>query len=214
MAGEKDRLPAGITLQIPKDPSVKRFEWPAGVRRFSYRTNNIVPWHADSVQIAFNVIDPAQKDWLPNPSGTMPGFIGYKDTDYEYCLAKVADKFGGGCEIWRDNVPGMPHKSFIPRQGKSPCDGPVKGGKLVVLQGPTTRIVECAIPWTEIPDVKKKCDAGETTKFSFRVNDDKEKSRCMELARDRSVSKTNNFNTYRPDGGEHWANEIEFAFEK
>ena len=165
------------------------------------------------MQIAFNVIDPAEKDWIPNPPGTMPGYIGYKDTDYEYCLNKVADKFGGGTEIWRDNVPGMPHKHFVPRQGKSPLDGPVKDGKLVVVQGATTRIVECAIPWTEIPEVKKKCDAGQTIKFSFRVNDDKGNN-CMELARDRSVSKQNHFFTFRPDDAEHWANEIEFGFEK
>ena len=76
------------------------------------------------------------------------------------------------------------------------------------------RIVEAAIPWTEIPGVKKRLDAGETIKFSFRVNDNVERSRCMELARERSVSKTNNFQTFRPDGGEHWANEVELGFEK
>ena len=193
--------------------ALEELVWPQGVRRFSFRKDPIHPWHGDTLQIAFNVIDPGRKDWLVCPPGTMPGYIGYKDTDYEYCLYNVAEKFGGGTEIWRDNVPGMPHKHFVPRQGKSPFDGPVKDGKLVVLQGPTTRIVECAIPWTEIPEVRKKRDAGEPVKFTFRVNDGKGNA-CMELARDRSVSKPNPSFTFRPDYKEHWANELEFGFEK
>lgn len=191
---------------------LEELTWPPGVRRYTYRMRPTPPWAGDSVQIAFNVIDAPQKDWLSNPPGTMFGYTTYKDTDYEYCLNKVADKFGGGTEIWRDNVPGMPPKHFTPRQGKSALDGPAKDGKLVVVQGPATRIVECAIPWTEIPEVKKRCDAGETIKFGFRVNDNKGNS-GMELARERSVSKLNHM-TFRPDYAEHWSNEIEFAFEK
>jgi hypothetical protein len=60
--------------------------------------------------------------------------------------------------------------------------------------------------------VKKRLDAGETIKFDFRINDNATAG-CMELARDRSVSKTNPF-TFHPGWVEHWANELEFSFQK
>jgi hypothetical protein len=187
------------------------FNWPDGVRRYSYRMRPILPWAGDTVQIAFNAI-PEKKDWLPFFPGTLPGYTGYQDSDYEYTLLKVADANGGGTEIWRTFVPGMPRKHFYPRQGASPFDGPVKDGKLAIVQTPAQRVVECAIPWSEIPEVKKRLDSGATVKFSFRVNDDKS-SNCLELAKDRSVSK-NNYLAFHPDWSEHWANELEFSFEK
>lgn len=207
--GPKRDLKKGDPVQL------EELAWPGGVRRYSYRKNPILPSgnapSFDNVQIAFNVLDQDKKPWLTNPPGTMPGYIGYKDTDYEYALNKVAEKFGGGTEIWRLEVPGMPRKNFYPRQPKSPLDGPVKDGKLVVVQDPTTRVVECAIPWTEIPDVKKKLDAGEPVKFSFRVNDDKDGG-CLELSKNRSIAKRNA--SFHADWIEHWANELEFGFEK
>ena len=105
----------------------------------------------------------------------------------------------------------MPHKHFYPRQPKAPGEGPVKEGKLVIMRDGATRITECAIPWTELPDVKKRLDAGQTVKFSFRVNDNSNVG-CMELARGRSVSKRGG--SFHSDWLEHWANEIEFGFEK
>jgi hypothetical protein len=168
------------------------------------------PGH-DNVQIAFNVIDSADKDWYPTSPGTMPGFITYRDTDYEYALNPVAEKYGGGVEIWRLNVPGMPLKHHYPRQGKSPVDGPVKDGRLSIKREGNTRLVECAIPWSEIPHVKKRMDAGQNIKFSFRINDNSNVG-CMELSRDRSVARRNN--SFHADWLEHWANEIEFGFEK
>jgi len=45
----------------------------------------------------------------------------------------------------------------------------------------------------------------------FRVNDNDGPS--MELAGERSVSKKNSY-TFHPDWVEHWANEVEFSFEK
>jgi hypothetical protein len=107
----------------------------------------------------------------------------------------------------------MPRKHFFPRQPKSPYDGPVKNGKLVTVRKGNTLFTECAIPWSEIPDVKKLIDKGGKIKFSARINDDGAGAACMELARDRSVSKVN-ARAFHPDWKEHWANELEFGVEK
>ncbi|HEY3330186.1 MAG TPA: hypothetical protein VGK19_09220 [Capsulimonadaceae bacterium] len=80
----------------------------------------------------------------------------------------------------------MPRKHFYPRQPKSKFDGAVDG-KLVVTRDGNTRVVEASIPWTEIPEVKKRPAAGKTIKFTFRVNDDKS-SGTVDLSRNRSVS--------------------------
>lgn len=189
--------------------------WPAGVRRYSYRRDpelpsGNTPAH-DNVQIAFNVLPQSEKPWYPHPPGVMFGFTHYKDTDYEYALNPVAPQYGGGTEIWRMAAPGMPHKHFYPRQPKSPRDGPVSDGKLVVTRDGNTRLVEASIPWTELPDVKKRLDARQTVKFSFRVNDDKGTG-TMELSRGRSVAKRNG--SFHSDWIEHWANEIEFGWGK
>jgi hypothetical protein len=205
-----------VKIDVPKKLERKEYRWPAGVRRFSYRTwpdlpaGNFRP-QFDNVQIAFNAIPLGEDGQLPNPPGTMPRFTGYKCTDYEYALNAVAQRYGGGTEIWRMLVPGMPRKHFYPHQPKSPFDGPVKSGRLAIRHEGNTRIVECAIPWTELPDVKNRLDAGQTVKLSFRVNDDQARG-CMELARERSVSKRNSA-AFHVDWTEHWANEVEFAFE-
>jgi len=189
--------------------------WPAGVRRYSYRKNPDLPSgnfpDHDNVQMAFNVIPMDQKPWYPNPPGTMPRFICYWDTDYEYALNKVAAKYGGGTEIWRLLVPGMPRKHFYPRQPQSPFDGPVKAGRLEMRHEGNTRLVEAALPWPEMPLVKKRLDAGATVKFSFRVDDNQGPG--YELAAGRSVSKVN-FPAFHVDWVQHWANELEFACEK
>jgi hypothetical protein len=197
-------------------PSGRReFRWPEGVRRYSYRKHPVLPAgnapNFDNVQLAFNVLPPDQKTSYPCPPGTMPGYIGYEDTDYEYALNKVAPRYGGGTEIWRLKVPGMPHKHFYPRQPASPFDGPVTDGRLVTLHEGNTRLVEASLPWTELPAVKQALDAGRTIKFSFRVNDNAGGG-CLELSRNRSVAKRNG--SFHVDWAEHWANELEFAFER
>ena len=195
--------------------TLQELRWPAGVRRYSYRKNpelpsGNAPGH-DNVQIAFNVLPPDKKAWYAHPPGVMPGFTSYADTDYEYALNQVAPQYGGGTEIWRLAYPGMPHKHFYPRQPASPLDGPAHGGKLVMTRDANTRIVECAIPWSEIPEVKKCLDAGRPIKFSFRVNDNAGGG-TMELSRGRSVAKRNP--SFHVDWAEHWANELEFGWGK
>ena len=212
-----------VRLQKPQIAPVKSEDtdapqalaWPVGVRRYSYRKTpelpaGNAPAH-DNVQIAFNVLPQAEKPWYTHPPGVMAGFTNYKDTDYEYALNLVAPQYGGGTEIWRLAYPGMPSKHFYPRQPPSPLDGPVASGRLVMTRDATTRIVECSIPWSEIPAVKRCLDAGRPVKFSFRVNDNKGVG-TMELSRGRSAAKRNG--SFHVDWVEHWANELEFGWGK
>ncbi|MFZ4508629.1 MAG: PA14 domain-containing protein [Fimbriimonas sp.] len=188
--------------------------WPEGVRRFSYRKDPDLPssQNNDGIQIAFNVLPDDRKYLKMAPPGTFPKYMAYVCSDYEYALNAVRTDRGGGTEIWRLLAPGMPRKHFYPRQPKAPVDGgPVKAGKLVTRRAGNLRITECFLPWSEIPDVKKSLDAGKTIKFSFRVNDNNGPS--YELAQGRSVSK-HNFLAFHNDWNTHWANEVEFAFER
>jgi hypothetical protein len=214
--GTDPKYPAYAQVSVPEQHDKTTYHWPEGLRHYSYRKNPDMPFgsypNSDNVQIAFNVIPEDQKeDLIPNLPGVQKGFIPYRDTDYEYALNKVADAYGGGTEIWRTRVPGMPPKNFYPRQPASPFDGAVTSGQLSVKQDDTTRIVEAAIPWSEIPLVKKAMDESKPIKFSFRVNDNDGPS--MELPQGRSVSKENNY-SFHPDFVPHWANEVEFSFEK
>lgn len=211
-------LPDDITCKVVDQDDFIELRWPEGIRHFSYRKDPVLPdasmdRPADNIQIAFNVLPIGQDGMEAYPKGTMPRYVGYKCTDYEYALNTVATEYGGGFEIWRMLVPGMPRKHFYPRQPKSHYDGPVKEGQLVTRREGNTLYTECAIPWGEIPDVKKALDKGDKIKFSYRVNDDGARGACMELARKRSVSKKNS-RAFHPDWKEHWANEVEFAFEK
>lgn len=218
MIGLKPCLPTGVSCNIAEYDDLIELKWPEGVRHFSYRKDPVLPdasmdSPADNIQIAFNVLPIGQDGMESHPKGTMPRYTGYKCTDYEYALNTVSPEYGGGFEIWRMLAPGMPRKHFYPRQPKSPYDGPVKEGKLVTRREGNTLYTECAIPWSEIPDVKNALDKNEKIKFSYRVNDDGARGACMELARKRSVSKKNS-RAFHPDWKEHWANEMEFSFEK
>ena len=203
-------------LPDPKfgEATLQELKWPDGVRRFSYRKDPDLPAGAgtDNVQLAFNVLPAADKSWLPFPAGTMPRFMVYEDSDYEFALNEVAPAYGGGSEIWCLQRPGQTRKHYYPRQPKSPKDGgAVLSGKLVMKRDADSRIVECAIPWLEMPEVKKRIDAGQPIKFSFRINDNKGPS--YELAVGRSVSKDNP-RAFHNDWLTHWANEIEFGIGK
>lgn len=188
----------------------KELTWPAGVRRYSYRKNPDLPSGngGHNLQIAFNAIPPERKAMLTHPAGTMPRFMCYQDSDYEFALNKVGEQYGGGTEIFCLAKPGAPRKHFYPRQPKAPVDGgPVKGDAKLVVNGTT---IECALPWSVIPEVKQRLDAGQTVKFSYRVNDG---GGAYELAANRSVSKDNPM-AFHNDWATHWANELEFGWEK
>ncbi|MGI4790997.1 MAG: PA14 domain-containing protein [Janthinobacterium lividum] len=189
--------------------------WPADVRRYSYRKNPDLPAgnfpSHDNIQIAFNVLPTAAKRYYPTVPGTMPGFVSYQDTDYEFALNQVAPQFGGGTEVWRLAAPGIPPKHFYPRQPRSPLEGPVSDAQLVIRRDGDTLIYECAIPWTSMPEAKRLLDAGKTIKFSYRANDNAG-GPTMELSKNRSVAKRNG--SFHVDWVEHWANELEFGSEK
>ncbi len=192
----------------------KPLTWPEGVRRYSYRKNFEIPSgnNHDNVQLAFNALEPGRKAFLEFAPGTMPHFMAYADTDYEFALNPVAPRFGGGTEVWRLLAPGMPRKHFYPRQPKAPNEqGAVTSARLTMRREENTRIVEAAIPWSELAEVKRRLDAGQTVKFSYRVNNND--GPALELAAGRSVSKWNSF-AFHDDWSTHWANEIEFGFEK
>ena len=189
--------------------------WPAGVRRFSYRANPILPCgnapNCDNVQIAFNVLPAEAKSEEPAAPGTYAGFINVNTSDYEYALNTVAQRWGGGTEVVRLRRPDMPRKHFYPRQPASPVDGPAPGAKLVTSHVGVTRIVECSIPWSEFPEVHAAMMSGSPVKFSYRVNDDAGVG-CMELARNRSISKRGA--AFYTEWAEHWENQLSFGWEK
>ena len=207
-------------IQTKTGAEFTALHWPAGVRHYIYRKDPVLPAGngqgvTDNVLIGFNVIpedDAKDKGMYPYPPGTMPHYIDFKDTDYEYALNLVAPQYGGGTEIWRLLTPGMPMKAFYPRQPKSPLEGPVTNGKLVATRVGNMRITEAAIPWSEMPWVKKRLDAGETVKFSYRVNDNDGPE--YELAHDRSVSQQNSLTFHNGWVGNHWSNELQFGFGK
>ena len=184
------------------------------MRRFSYRRNFEIPSDSehDNVQVAFGVFPPGENGMLAHAPGMPLDFQARKCTDYEYVFNSVSPRFGGGTEMWRLLAPGVPRKHFYPRQPKAERDGgPVAGGKLAMRRDGGTRIIEAAIPWSEIPDVRKRLDEGRTIKFSFRTNDNK--GPAMELAAERSVAQIN-VNAFHNYWSSHWSNELEFAFEK
>lgn len=207
-----------VSFEAKDGPRVEH-RWPEGVRRFSYRCRPVLPAGCrspdfDNVQIAFNVLPPEEKGLsasvvrLPGrPAGFIPGSC----TDHEYALNHVAPEHGGGFEVWRLTHPTLPRKHFYPRQPKAPNEGAVEGARMVTAYREGFRITEAAIPWTEMPAVKAAVDAGRTVKFSYRVNHGGG-GPTLELARQRSVSRTSSL-AFHVDWAEHWANELEFAFE-
>ena len=107
-------------------------------------------------------------------------------------------------------MPDAPRKHFYPRQPKAAWEGAVKDGRLAIRSENGVRIVEAAIPWTEMPEVKALMDAGKPVKFSFRAN--RAGGAPVEFARGRSASYRGGM-SFHPDWKPCYANEIEFAFE-
>ena len=204
-------------LAMVKELVKQKLTWPADVRRYSYRRNPRLPSTGqgapfDNILIAFNAVPDEEEDWLTQLPGRPPRFTYYKCSEYEYALNTVAEGYGGGFEVWRLQCPGMPRKHFYPRQPKHPLEGAVTEAKLVTVHEGNTRSTEVAIPWSELPHVKQRLDARRAVKFTFRVNHSSGGG-LMELAHRRSVSR-NNGQAFHVDWQEHWANEVEFAFER
>ncbi|MEZ2443464.1 hypothetical protein AB6805_17190 [Chitinophaga sp. RCC_12] len=218
IVGVPSQLPAGVALSLVNKEVKLPLIWPSGVRHYTYRKNPVTPDNSglgyayDNVLLAFNVLPEGKDGMLAYPPGTMPRYTGYKCTDYEYALNQVSPEYGGGTEIWRLLAPGLNRKHFFPRQPRSEGEGAVRNGKLAVRREGNTLITECAIPWSELPEVKAAIDKGQAIKLSFRVNDNGAPGSCMELAKERSVSKLN-ARAFHPDWKAHWANEVKFRAE-
>ena len=200
-----------------RDGKTIEYRWPEGVRRFSYRRWPLIPSSMpqqlfDNVLIAFNAREPADKDWQTHLPGRFPKFIWYQTSDYEYALNSVAEQYGGGTEIWRLLAPGMPFKHFFPRQPKHPSEGAVGEGELAVRYENGWRMVECAIPWQEIPHVRALRDAGRTVKFNFKVNHDTPSPDLMWSMRRSAAEGISH--SFHPNWIRQWPNELEFGFEK
>jgi hypothetical protein len=199
---------------VNADTPVEELTWPEGVRRYSYRKDPVLPAGNapgfDNIQLAFNVLPEERKKMISVLPGLFQDYMSYQCTDYEWALNKVADTYGGGTEVWRLRRPDMPHKHFYPRTLMSPADGPAPGAKLAVVYEGGWRITEVSIPWREMPEAKARLDAGQTVKFSYRVNDDQGVG-CMELSKRRSVAKRGS--SFMVDWVEHWTNELEFGAE-
>lgn len=198
------------------DRNGKILRWPEGVRRFSYRRWPDLPFGSgsrafDNILIAFNAIPMEEDAWQVKLPERPHRFIWYKCTDYEFALNPVANTYGGGTEMWKLQVPGMPRKHFFPRQPKHPLEGAVEDSQLRIVHEGNTRVTEAAIPWSAIPHVKQRMERGETIKFSYRVNHNNG-GPIMELAYQRSVSKINS-QAFHAEWQEHWANELAFRFE-
>jgi hypothetical protein len=216
MPGQPGQPGAGISATWLDEVKIDEFPWPKEVRRFSYRQDTEVPFGQspgrDNVQLAFNALPLEQDPWVyPSFPGVPDRLAYWHSTDHEFALNPIAPAYGGGFEIWRCLLPGMPIKHFYPRQGASPQDGPVAGGKMVQLHQGSTRIVEAAIPWSEMPAVKAKLDRGEAIKFGFRINHDQ--GRPMDWNTDRSVSSSSGMG-FHPSWNSGWACETEFGWER
>lgn len=214
--GTPSTISSEFNLQTPVKQKLMEHRWPEGVRRFSYRKNPVFPSgqgrdRLDNVQIAFNVIPLGKDGYLDHLPGRMDKFISYRTTDYEYALNKVSGQYGGGTEIWRLIKPGMPVKQYYPRQPKCKNEGAVENGKLAIMDSDKGYVYECAIPWSEIPDVRKALDRGQTIKFSYRVNNNG--GPTMELGQDRSAPEGLS-GSFHPDWVSAKPNEIEFGFER
>ncbi|HEV7299848.1 MAG TPA: hypothetical protein VGN72_10820 [Tepidisphaeraceae bacterium] len=203
-------------IALTKVEAMTEHRWPENVRRFSYRKRPELPSsdgsvRLDNVLIGFNPIPTGEDGWLAHLPGRPPKLTVYKSTDYEYALNKVADEHGGGTEVWRLEVPGMPRKHFYPRQPAHAKDGPVSAARLAIAHDGGTRYVEAAIPWAEIPHVRERMQRSEPLKFSFRVNNDAG-GPDMELSMRRSIAEGMS-RSFHPDWATHWPNELEFGWE-
>ncbi len=207
-----------VAYEVTKDKdgkeTRKEHRWPDGVRHYSYRRGPDLPSgdRTDNIQIAFGVFPPGSNGMYATAPGVMPGFIAGKVTDYEYAFNPVADAWGGGAEIWRLLAPGVPNKHYYPRQPKAARDGgPVKDGKLVMTRDGNTRIVEAALPWTEIPEVKRAFDAGQAVRFTYRANNNG--APALELNAHRSMSRVNTY-ALHDLWSQSWEPQTEFVFER
>ena len=134
------------------------------MRRYSYRKWPAIPSgrDVDNVQIAFNVLPPEKKGWYLYPPGTMPRFMCYKTTDYEYAFNPGGAAIRRGHGDLAAGGAGVPRKHFFPRQPKAAVDGgPVTDGKLAMRRDGNTPHRGGRHPLVGDPRGEELLDAGQ-----------------------------------------------------
>jgi hypothetical protein len=200
---------------VDKNGKRQEFTWPEGVRRFSYRRWPAIPSSmpqrkADNVLLAFNAIPLGQDGLLATLPGRPVKFIAYGSTDYEFAFNKVHADYGGGTEVWRVQVPGLPRKHFFPRQPAHPLEGPAQGARCAIRYVDGLRMVEGFLPWSEIPEVQALRAAGTPVALALRINDSE--GTTVDSNAGRSVGEGTSL-CFHPDWRSGDPNEVAFGWE-
>lgn len=201
---------------VAKDGTRQALTWPAGVRRFSYRRWPATPMSmpqnkADNILLAFNAIPIGEDGLLASLPGRPTKFIAYGSTDYEFAFNLVHDDFGGGTEVWRAQVPGMPRKHFFPRQPAHVLEGPASSATCVIRYENGFRVVEGMLPWSEIPHVQALRSAGTPVALAIRIYDTQ--GPTVDSNAGRSVCEGLS-HCFHPDWRAGDPNEVQFGWER
>ena len=203
------------SLGIQADGKLQELHWPGGVRRFLVSPQSGGARGRGNRERAARVQRAAgRKDRLALASGRHDAQV-HLLQDHRL---RVRAEQGGRPVRRRHRAVAIAARhaaqAFYPRQPKVPAPGidggPVEGGQLFIARDGAVRRVECSLPWSEMPEVKKKLDAREPIKFTFRVSENNGPK--YELNEERSVSKVDTYalhNYWQTS----WAVETEFAFE-
>ena len=161
-----------------------------------------IPFRRDRLQVAFDTTD----DWhdLAADTNSVPyGFHAVPDTDYEYSLYLCDDGKG---EVWRHMAPGVPRIHDFPRQPRGKITtGAVKNAQFVVKRTDTGYVYECAIPRSEISNLKLQ--TGTDFGFVFKIGNSG--GAQPEYAQDKAVCKQNGLTLHpywesSPSAGVRW----------
>ena len=161
-----------------------------------------VPFRRDRLQIAFDTTE----GWhdLPADTNSVPyGFHAVPDTDYEFSLYLCDDGKG---EVWRLLAPGVPRMNDFPRQPRGKITtGAVKDAAFVVTRTDTGYVYECALPKSEISDLKLQ--SGTDFGFVFKIGNTG--GAQPEYGQDKAVCKQNGLTLHpywetSPSAGVRW----------
>jgi hypothetical protein len=150
---------------------------------YAYPPEAGIPFRRDRVQVAFDVTD-GWHDLAPTTNQVPYGFHAVPDTDYEYSL--IPDEKGG--EVWRQLAPGVPRIHDFPRQPRGALTtGVVKDARFVVTRTDLGYVYECAIPKSEVSDLKLQVG----TEFGFAFKIGNSGGAQPEYGHDKAVCKQN-----------------------
>ena len=136
----------------------KWYEMVPGTNNTVYKMEPLSPaTMPDQLQIAFD-FQPNVDDYL-SPTDPMYRQFPFKQTDYEYSLYPTREN---GAELWRCNyTPFSPNPYSV--------QGVVEKYQAVAQHDGKQWIFEMAIPWTEMPLLKRAVTSGKTINFAYKV---------------------------------------------